>query len=198
MPQLQAQTELGPLLAEVRACRLCAGQLDPRPVLRLTSESRVLVIGQAPGSRVHQSGLPWDDASGDNLREWLGVDRATFDDPSQFGLLPMAFCYPGKGASGDLPPPAVCAQTWHGRLQACLRPQLTLLVGQYAQAAYLGDRRESTLTETVERFDRYAPLLFPLPHPSWRSRGWAARNPWFGETLLPALRLRVADALAQA
>lgn len=185
------------LLDRVRACTLCAHELDPRPVLRLSRRSRVLVIGQAPGSRVHASGVPWDDRSGEHLLEWLGVDRATFDDPDAFGILPMAFCYPGKGSSGDLPPPPRCAQTWHAALHDALDgPRLQLLVGQYAQRAVLGDRRARTLTETVRDFARYGPDLLPLPHPSWRSRIWMRKNPWFAATVLPALRARVQEALS--
>ena len=156
----------------------------------------MLIVGQAPGSKVHASGVPWDDPSGDHLREWLGVDRATFDDPDRFGILPMAFCYPGKGASGDKPPPPVCAQTWHGPLVGALeQPALTLLVGQYAQKHYLGTRRKKTLTETVRHWQEYGPHDWPLPHPSWRSRGWMKRNPWFAAEVLPALREQVAAVI---
>ncbi|MEN0067364.1 MAG: uracil-DNA glycosylase family protein [Myxococcota bacterium] len=183
----------------VRACALCAEQLEPRPVLRLDPVSRVLVIGQAPGARVHASGVPWDDRSGEHLIEWLDVDRETFDDPRSFGILPMAFCFPGRGKSGDLPPPARCAETWHRRLLDTLpHRRLTLLVGQYAQKWYLGDRRRPTLTETVRAFGDYGPDFFPLPHPSWRSRIWMKRNPWFTSEVLPALRARVAEALDDA
>lgn len=188
---------IGPLLAEVRACRICADVLDPRPVLRLVRQSRVIVIGQAPGSRVHASGVPWDDASGDHLRAWLGVDRATFDDPRLFGILPMAFCYPGKAEGGDRPPPAICGQTWHDRLIGALDgPRLFLLVGQYAHRFGLGARRRRTLTETVRAFERYLPRELPLPHPSWRSRLWMQRNPWFEADVLPRLRALVAEQRA--
>ena len=156
----------------------------------------MLVIGQAPGSRVHASGKPWDDASGAHLCEWLGVDRERFDDPSCFGILPMAFCYPGKGKSGDLPPPPVCSTLWHGTLQEHLKEaRLTLLIGQYAQRHYLGRERKSSLTETVRAFADYGPKRFPLPHPSWRSCIWMQRNPWFAEQVLPVLQQRVAAAL---
>ena len=186
---------LDDLLARVRACRLCAPILDPRPVLRLSPRSRVLVIGQAPGSKVHASGVPWEDASGDHLLEWLDVDRDAFEDPDNFGILPMAFCYPGVGKSGDLPPPKLCAETWQAPLLEALDgPVLTLLVGQYAQAQVLGRARKKTLTETVRAHAEYGALL-PLPHPSWRSRGWMKRNPWFAEEVLPSLRSRVAEAL---
>ncbi|MBX2802586.1 MAG: uracil-DNA glycosylase family protein [Myxococcales bacterium] len=184
-------------LTAARACTLCADRLEPRPVLRLAAGSRVLVVGQAPGSKVHASGMPWDDRSGARLVEWLGIDRSTFDDPTAFGILPMGFCYPGKGPSGDLPPPPLCAQTWHGPLTAALDDvRLTLLVGLYAQQRYLGSRGKRTLTETVRAFADYGPDLFPLPHPSWRSTGWMKRNPWFEEAVLPQLRERVRSALS--
>ncbi|MCP4804809.1 MAG: uracil-DNA glycosylase family protein [Proteobacteria bacterium] len=181
------------LLARVRACRLCEDQLEPRPVLRLSPTSRVLVIGQAPGTKVHASGIPWDDASGDHLLEWLGVTREQFDDPALFGILPMAFCYPGKGQGGDAPPPPICHATWHGELTSRFeQPALTLLIGQYAQAAYLGSRRKRTLTLTVQAHAEYNE--FPLPHPSWRSKIWMKKNPWFGDEVLPLLRDQVAAA----
>lgn len=183
------------LLAAVRGCRLCEAHLEPRPVLRLARGSRILVIGQAPGSKVHASGVPWDDASGDHLLEWLGVDRPTFEDPAAFGILPMAFCYPGKGPSGDLPPPPICAETWQGALLEQLdEVRLTLLVGQYAQKQILGPERQKTLTATVRAHDRYGDR-FPLPHPSWRSRQWRTKNPWFDAEVLPVLRQRVRAAL---
>jgi len=183
---------LSNLVERARACRQCADQLEPRPVLRMAAESRILVIGQAPGSRVHASGVPWDDPSGDHLREWLGVDRETFDDVSLFGILPMGFCYPGKGPSGDLPPPPICADTWHDPIVAATKPELLLLIGQYAQKHYLGKRRRRTLTETVRAWREYGPRELPLPHPSWRSRTWMKRNPWFEAEVLPHLRERVA------
>ncbi len=196
-PLPDPEGRLLPLLTEVRACRLCAGTLDPRPVLRLAPESRIIIVGQAPGSRVHASGIPWDDASGDHLRAWLAVDRATFDDPRVFGVLPMAFCYPGRGDGGDRPPPAICGETWHDRLFAALDgPRLSLLVGQYAQRFVLGRRRRRTLTETVRAWEDYLPRCWPLPHPSWRSRIWMRRNPWFADEVLPRLRARVAREVA--
>jgi uracil-DNA glycosylase len=188
---------LSELLDRARACRLCADQLEPRPVLRLSARSRILVVGQAPGSKVHASGVPWDDPSGDNLLSWLGVDRPTFEDPALFGILPMALCYPGRGASGDRPPPPICARTWHDPLTAALDgPMLTLLIGQYAQRRYLADRRGRTVADTVRTWESYGPGLLPLPHPSWRSRVWMRRNPWFEAEVLPALRERVARILS--
>jgi len=179
-------------MEEVRACRICAAvlPLGPRPVLRTHPGARIVIIGQAPGTRVHESGVPWDDASGDHLREWLGVDRQTFDDP-RFAILPMGFCYPGKAGGGDAPPRPECAPTWHQPLLDALPDvQLTLLVGTYAQAHYLPERRR-TLTETVQVFREFAPAVFPLPHPSWRSKAWMKRNPWFAAEVLPELRAQV-------
>ena len=185
------------LLSEVRACRLCAGTLDPRPVLRLSKHSRILVIGQAPGSRVHASGVPWDDRSGAHLIEWLGVDRATFDDPDCFGILPMGLCYPGRKSGGDAPPRPECAPLWHPRvLCAITRPPLRILIGAHSQRRYLGRRRKRTMTLTVQSFEEYLPdRLLPLPHPSWRVRGWMRVNPWFEAAVLPALRAEVQRAI---
>ncbi|MCO4747636.1 MAG: uracil-DNA glycosylase family protein [Proteobacteria bacterium] len=163
--------------------------------MRASRHSRIVVIGQAPGSKVHASGVPWDDPSGDHLREWLDVESADFHDPDQFAILPMGFCYPGKGKSADLPPRPECAPLWHQRVLDAMQPSLNLLVGQYAQAAYLPERRR-TLTETVRSFRDYGDH-FPLPHPSWRSRGWRKRNPWFDADVLPVLRQRVHAALAE-
>lgn len=187
---------LDALLTQARACRLCAETLEPRPVLRLSAQSRVLIVGQAPGSRVHASGVPWDDPSGDHLREWLDVSRSEFDDPDRFGILPMGLCYPGRGASGDRPPPPICAETWHPPLLAALpRVRLTLVVGRYAHGRVLGSRCKRTLTDTVRAWGDVGPAHFPLPHPSWRSRGWRTRNPWFDADVLPALRAAVRGAL---
>lgn len=186
-----------PILDDARACRICAAQLDPRPVLRLVPDSKILVIGQAPGTKVHASGVPWDDASGDHLREWLAVDRATFDDPRLFGILPMAFCYPGKAEGGDRPPPPICAQTWHAPLVGALdQIELILLVGTYAQKHYLGRQRKRTLTETVRAWQSYGPQFLPLPHPAWRSKLWMKKNRWFAAEVLPSLRERVQAARA--
>jgi uracil-DNA glycosylase len=191
---------LAALLEEVRACRLCAAQLPlgPRPVLRASASARLLVVGQAPGTRVHASGIPWDDASGKRLREWLGVDAATFYDETRVAIVPMGFCYPGKGASGDLPPRPECRQTWHPRLLPLLpRIEFTLLIGQYAQAHFLGARRKASLTDTVRAWREYQPVYLPLPHPSPRNVGWFKANPWFAAEVLPALRERVAILVAQ-
>lgn len=183
------------LLAEVRACRTCEAHLPlgPRPVVRMGPAARVLVIGQAPGTRVHHSGVPWNDPSGDRLRDWLDVDRTRFYDPNRFAIMPMGFCYPGvDNNGGDAPPRPECAPRWHDRLRAFL-PQiaLTLLVGSYAQARYLGRSRAKTMTETVRQAGRYGPGVIPLPHPSWRNTAWIRRNPWFETEIVPDLRRRV-------
>ncbi len=189
------------LLREIKACTLCAAHLPlgPRPVLAAHADARILIIGQAPGKRVHTSGVPWDDPSGDRLREWLGVDRATFYDARAIALVPMGFCYPGTGSSGDLPPRPECAATWHEPLLSRLsNVRLVLLLSQYAQKGYLGDRQKDTLTATVRAFKDYGPRYLPLPHPSPRNNLWLKRNPWFERTLLPELRRRVAATLGNA
>ena len=187
------------LLADARACTLCAAHLPhgPRPVVVADARARILIVGQAPGRRVHASGVPWDDPSGDRLRAWLDVDRDTFYDPAQFAIIPMGFCYPGthsreSGKGGDLPPRPECAPTWHEPLTAEL-PQIetTLLLSRYAHQFYLGDRAASTVTETVRRWQEFAPTFFPLPHPSPRNNLWLRRNPWFEEEVVPRLRERV-------
>ncbi|MGR7922380.1 uracil-DNA glycosylase family protein [Zobellella denitrificans] len=187
------------LLNEIRACRLCEAHLPlgPRPVVQLGPGARILVIGQAPGTRVHETGIPWNDPSGDTLRRWLEVSREQFYDPELFAIMPMGFCYPGRGKSGDLPPRPECAPTWHRRIQAALpRIELTLLIGQYAQRYYLGNRYRS-LTDTVRHWREFAPAQLPLPHPSPRNRRWLRDNPWFEQEELPALRERVHLALGR-
>ncbi len=189
--------ELISLLEEIRGCRLCAQALPlgPRPVLRAGAGARLLVVGQAPGTRVHETGIPWNDPSGDRLREWLELDRQTFYDSERIAIVPMGFCYPGRGRGGDLPPRPECAPTWHPRLLAALpRVRLTLLIGRYAQAWYLGTGRER-LTETVGRYRDFLPGFFPLPHPSPRNRLWLRQRPWFEEQVVPALRQEVHRAL---
>ena len=190
---------LGRLLQEIAGCRACAAVLPhaPRPVVQAGRGARVLVIGQAPGRKVHASGVPWDDPSGRRLREWLGVDAAAFYDPERFALVPMGFCYPGTGASGDLAPRPECAPLWHARLLAELpRVQLTLLLSRYAQDHYLPAAEGRTLTDTVRAWREHDPTVLPLPHPSPRNNRWLAANPWFTDELLPVLRARVAAALA--
>ncbi len=193
------------LLTEIRACRACAGALPlgPRPVLQASASARLLIVGQAPGAKVHASGVPWDDASGERLREWMGIDAQTFYDAARIAIVPMGFCYPGrvsgKGGSGDKPPRPECAPLWHERLLALMpEVRLTLLVGQYAQRYFLGNRRKASLTETVEAWRDYTPACVPLPHPSPRNTPWLQRHPWFAHDVLPALRERVADALSPA
>lgn len=189
------------LLVEVRGCRACesALPLGPRPVLNAAATARVLVVGQAPGTRVHETGVPWDDPSGERLRQWMGIERELFYDERQIAIIPMGFCYPGRGKSGDLPPRKECAELWMNRLLSHLpEVQLTLLVGQYAQAYYLGTRRKPTLTETVRAWREYQPRYLPLPHPSGRNNIWLRRNPWFEEQVVPALRQFCAEALYAA
>lgn len=186
------------LLQEVRACRHCEDKLplEPRPVLRAHQSASVLIAGQAPGLRVHETGIPWNDPSGDRLRAWLGLDRETFYDERQFAIIPMGYCYPGRGTSGDLPPRRECAELWLNRLLAELPAlQLTLLVGQYAQRHYLGDRVRENLTETVRAWKDFLPQYFPLPHPSPRNQLWLRRNAWFSRQVVPALRKRCQLAL---
>ena len=186
---------LDELLLRVRACRLCEADLPlgPRPVLRVAPSARLLIVGQAPGTRVHDSGIPWNDASGDRLRQWLGLDRDTFYEESRIAILPIGLCFPGTDPKGgDRPPRRECAPLWHPPVRAHLSAvQLTLLVGSYAQAFYLKDRRRGSMTETVADWRGYLPEFLPLPHPSWRNTGWLKRNPWFEHELLPELRQRV-------
>ena len=185
------------LLKEVRACRVCADvlPLGPRPVVQISATARILVASQAPGTRVHESGISFSDASGDRLREWMGVSADQFHDESKVAIVPMGLCYPGRARSGgDAPPRRECAPLWRSRLLAHMPDlRLTLLVGGHAQAGALGPGR---MTERVMGFREYLPAIFPLPHPSWRSRHWAARNPWFDEEVLPALRDAVRRTLA--
>jgi uracil-DNA glycosylase len=193
-------TALETAARRARACRLCAAELPhaPRPVLLLRPGARVLVVGQAPGTRVHASGLPFDDRSGDRLRDWLGVDRDTFYGHEAIAFLPMGLCFPGTDRrGGDRPPLPICAPTWHPVLRPLLpRLALTLLVGQYAQAFYLADRRRDSLTETVRAWREFLPDFLPLPHPSWRNTGWLKRHRWFARDVLPELRRRVARLLS--
>ena len=190
-----ARVALQTLLGEARACAICAPHIEPRPVLQAGAKARVVIIGQAPGRRVHQSGIPWADVSGRRLRDWLSIDEATFYDPQRVALVPMGFCFPGTGKSGDLPPRAECAPRWHEPLLASLRHvQLTLLLGQYAQARYL--EREGTVTEHVRQWKRdLRSGRVALPHPSPRSR-WTRDNPWFEDDVLPVLRRKIQRALS--
>jgi uracil-DNA glycosylase len=190
-----AGERLDNVLSAARACRLCEPSLPrgARPVLRAGATARILIVGQAPGTRVHETGVPWNDPSGDRLRTWLALDSETFYDESRIAIAPMGFCYPGRDPrGGDLPPRPECAPLWHPRLLAALpNLELILLVGSYAQAHYLGKARRRTMAETVRAFRDYLPPYLPLPHPSWRNTAWLNRNPWFESELLPALRRRV-------
>jgi uracil-DNA glycosylase len=186
------------LLSSVRACTLCADHLPlgPRPVVQLHPAAKILIVGQAPGRKVHETGVPFNDASGERLRTWLGVTREVFYDPRQIALLPMGFCYPGTGAGGDLPPRAECAATWRKPLLATLRQlQLTLVLGSYAQAYHFGPGA-SSVTDRVKAWRSTWPLLVPLPHPSPRNNRWLRKNPWLERELLPAVRRRVAQVLS--
>jgi len=186
--------DINQLLKKIRKCELCTVhlQLGPNPVVSFSKKSRILVIGQAPGTVVHRTGIPWNDKSGENLRSWMGVDKEVFYNPDLFGIIPMGFCYPGKGKSGDLPPRKECAPEWHSKIFAHLdEVELTLLIGQYAQSYYLGKEKEKTLTATVQNYEVYLPKFFVLPHPSPRNNIWMKKNPWFNESILPALRKKV-------
>ena len=188
-------TTLTALTADIRACTRCAAQLPlgPRPVLRTSESARILIAGQAPGTKVHASGIPWDDASGARLRKWLGLDAATFYDESRIAIVPMGFCYPGKAGSGDAPPRPECSKTWHPRLIPLMpRIALTLAIGRYAQAYFLGRAASSDLTATV-RDAGPEDAIVPLPHPSPRNVAWFVRNPWFELERVPVLRARVAS-----
>lgn len=197
---------LASLKSEIDRCGICADRFSkthtrhsPRPVFWAGKGARILIAGQAPGLRVHESGRPFDDRSGDRLRAWLGVSHDEFYDQSQFAILPMAFCFPGYDAKGsDLPPPAICAKTWrHGAMARLGKPKLTLLIGRYAQDWHLTKSAHKTVTENVSDWRAFAPTIFPLPHPSWRNTGWVKKNPWFEAELLPALKLQVRRAMRQ-
>ena len=190
-----------PLTDQIATCRLCADRFAvtatahaPRPVVWFRPGARLLIVGQAPGARVHASGKPFDDPSGQRLRDWMGIPPETFYDRDRIAIVPMAFCFPGYNAKGaDLPPPPICAQTWRAQVMAQLNPRLTLLVGGHAQRWHLGAK--GSVAETVAGWRDHAPTVFPLPHPSWRNTGWLKRNGWFADDLLPALRARVQEVL---
>ena len=186
------------IIASARSCRLCEAHLPlgPKPVFVVREGARLLIVGQAPGRRVHDTGIPWNDPSGDNLRAWLAMGREAFYGCARIAIIQAGLCYPGSGPRGDLPPRPECAPTWQPRFRAALpRIRLTLLVGQYAQAYYLGKRRRKTLADTVRAWREYAPEFFPLPHPSPRNRLWLKRNPWFERDAVPALQRRVQEIL---
>jgi uracil-DNA glycosylase len=189
--------DLAAITAAARACTICDLPLGPRPILRVSADARLLIIGQAPGTKVHASGIPWDDPSGVRLREWLQMSPEVFYDAQRVAIVPMGLCYPGRlPRGGDAPPMPICAPTWHPRLLPLMpRIGLTLLVGSYAIARMLG---KGAMTDHVQDFRKTVPLYLPLPHPSWRTQAWEKRNPWFGEDVLPELRLRVHALLGTA
>lgn len=186
------------LLTNIRKCEVCKSnlQLGPRPVLVASSEAKIIIIGQAPGTKVHKTGIPWDDPSGKQLRKWLGISDETFYDEREIAIVPMGFCYPGKGKSGDLPPRPECAPLWHNQLlEKMPNVELIILIGMYAQKYYLQKEAKKTLTETVKNYKDYLPNYFILPHPSPRNRFWLTKNPWFDEDVLPVLKEKVRTTL---
>jgi len=187
------------ILKDIRACGICHEHLPlgPNPIVVAHPNAKVVIIGQAPGTKVHKSSIPWDDQSGKQLRKWLEVSDADFYNPEKIAIVPMGFCYPGKGKSGDLPPRPECAPQWHESLLSKMpNVTLVLLIGMYAQKYYLKEKASKTLTETVERFSEHGPLYFPLPHPSPRNRFWLRKNPWFEEKVVPELRQAFAKAVS--
>ena len=186
------------LLSEIRDCRVCEKHLEfgVNPIIAASQKSRIVVIGQAPGRIVHDTNIPWNDKSGDNLRNWLGIDKGMFYNAEFIALMPMGFCYPGKNKTGDLPPRPECAPLWHHLLLASMsQVELILLIGQYAQNYYLSEKTKKTLTETVRNYKTYLPKFFPLPHPSPRNNIWQAKNDWFGKKVLPDLKKQVQHIL---
>lgn len=186
------------LLTNIRACEVCSAQLPlgPRPIVAAHPNAKIIIIGQAPGTKVHETGIPWDDPSGKQLRKWLHVTDSVFYDASQIALIPMGFCYPGKGKSGDLPPRPECAPLWHEALwQAMPQLELIILIGTYAQNYYLGERTKKNLTETVRAYKDFLPKYIPLPHPSPRNRFWLSKNPWFNDQVVPELQERVSKII---
>lgn len=193
------EDELSTLLGEIAACRACAPHLphEPRPVVRADPRARILIVGQAPGRLVHETGLPWNDRSGDRLRDWMNLDRDRFYDMENVAVAAMGFCFPGTVNGADLPPRKECASLWRPKLLPLLRDvRLTLLVGAYAQRYHLGAAAKPSLRETVAAWRDYGPAVLPLPHPSWRNTAWLKRNPWFESDLVPELRRRVSSALS--
>lgn len=185
------------LLQEIKSCQICKDHLPlgPNPVVTISERSPILIIGQAPGLAVHKSGLPWNDKSGDNLRDWLGIEKEQFYNPSIFSIVPVGFCYPGKGKSGDLPPRRECSIHWHPLILQKVKPKLILLAGLYAQQLFLGNLVKSSLTETVRNYQDYLPKFFPLPHPSPRNNIWQKRNSWFKNSVLPSLKKEINRSL---
>lgn len=182
------------LFSEIRGCEVCKAHLPlgPRPIVAANPNSKIVIIGQAPGIKVHKTGVPWDDPSGKQLRKWLGVTDAMFYDESKIALIPMGFCYPGKGTSGDIPPRTECAPLWHALLLDKMpNVELVVLIGMYAQKYYLRNAAKKTLTETVAAYETYLPTYLPLPHPSPRNRFWLTKNRWFEKSVIPELKIRV-------
>lgn len=190
-------TDISAVLSAVRACELCTDlALGPKPILQINPQAKILIAGQAPGRKTHLKGIPFDDPSGDRLRDWMGIDRNTFYNESLIAILPMAFCYPGTGKSGDLPPSPECVGQWRAQLLNLLpNIELTLVIGQYALDWHLGDKQQRTLTETVSQWQDHWPSLLPMPHPSPRNNRWLKNNPWFAENVLPTLKKHVASLL---
>ncbi len=195
----QKKGSLDSLLADIRACRICEKDLghDARPILRVTETARLCIAGQAPGLRVHKTGIPYNDASGERLRAWLGIGPELFYDEARIAIIPMGFCFPGYDETGaDKPPRPECVRTWHQRLFAAApKFKLVVVIGTYAQRYHLQGKAQKSVTETVKAWRQYGPRIIPLPHPSWRNNGWLRKNPWFETELLPALRASVQDAL---
>lgn len=189
---MSVDEQLAAALTEARSCRVCAEHLPlgPRPVVRASTSAPLLIIGQAPGTKVHETGIPWNDPSGDRLRDWLGLDRDAFYDEARIAIMPMGFCYPGVDKNGgDKPPRKECAPLWHDRLLELMPGvELTLLIGMYAQRRYLGRRAGRTMTDTVRGWRDYLPDYLPLPHPSWRNTSWLRKNTWFEAEIVPYLR----------
>jgi len=186
------------LLSEIRSCQVCKSHLPlgPRPVVAAHPSAKIVIIGQAPGAKVHQIGVPWDDPSGRQLRSWLNILDSVFYDESKIALVPMGFCYPGRGKGGDLPPRPECAPLWHSALLSNMPSlELIILIGTYSQQYYLGKTAKRTLTQTVKSYQDFLPKYFPLPHPSPRNRFWQSKNPWFGQDVIPVLQERVARIL---
>lgn len=186
------------LLAQIRNCTLCEKHLEfgVNPVIAASKTSKILIIGQAPGMAVHTTSIPWNDKSGQNLRNWMGIEATTFYNPDEVAIMAMGFCFPGKGKNGDLPPRRECADLWHRQLlDAMPNIRLTLLIGQYAQKRYLGKQAKNNLTETIKNFRNYLPTYFPLPHPSGRNNIWQAKNEWFKRDVLPELKLEIQNVL---
>ncbi|WP_109829659.1 uracil-DNA glycosylase family protein [Reichenbachiella versicolor] len=187
------------LIREIQQCTICVNELNHgvNPVLSAHPNSKIAIIGQAPGAEVHRTGIPWDDKSGQRLRDWLGIDNDTFYDEQKIALIPMGFCYPGKGKSGDLPPRKECAPQWHSQIFSSINQiELTILIGSYAQSYYLRNRKKDSLTKTVQNFSEYLPDTIVLPHPSPRNNIWLKKNPWFAEELLPILKNLTSQVLS--